>query len=313
MILFLCYLSYMTRLKAPCFSLGAHGSISDAITYVKRARTTVAEQKPRLPYFLTLPSQYQRWLFQDGIYAWYLLSIDDRQTWKFAASRHHMTGFAWFMRYYLTTLPDITAWWKLDEHAGGVAHDSGPNSLHGAVIGAVPEPLAIDGARHFDGNNDRISFGVSDLLRPTTSFTFETFHRPHSFTTANYIASNQAGVASGWACYTVIDTDWCSFVTIGTVPFVLHALNVLILDHIHHICCVYDSDVSFKYIYIDGVLEASEPVTGTPIPATDVFYLGAYRGIASFCHGDLDNAILWNRVLAPAQIINHASRRYPPK
>ena len=156
----------MAKPKSPLLSLGAKGTIGDALTFQKRGRDTIAREKPipKDPY--SLNQAYQRWDYRDYAYLWTLLSSSDKQVYRTKASRYHITGFSQFMRESLKTLTDLEGRWHLDEATGAVAQDSSKNTNHGTIIGASSVDGIIDLARHLDGVNDEINCGNDLSLRP---------------------------------------------------------------------------------------------------------------------------------------------------
>lgn len=197
----------MAKVKNPLLSLGARGKLGD-ITYLRRRHTDIAEKTPVLPYFLTLPAQYQRWLYQDYAYLWRQQDEATRKAYAAGGLRFHLTGFQYWMKYHLTNLPDLAAWWTLDEKSGATAHDRSRNANHGTILGASPTGGLIDGALRFDGLNDLVQIPSSpSLIQGTKSFTI--------------LAFINVDLSQGGAIYNVgLDPLYCfGYNTIGRLTF----------------------------------------------------------------------------------------------
>ncbi len=171
----------MSNLKNPLLSLDARGTLSKALTFTKRRGQNIAEKKPELPFFLTLPVQYQRWLYQDYAYLWTQQSQATKQVYATAGTRFHLTGFQYWMKYQLTNLPDIAGWWKLDANTTPITPDSSKNNLDGTVVGASPVTGLVSGGLYFDGLNDVVTTPPGANMTNFTEITFVMFLKPTPF------------------------------------------------------------------------------------------------------------------------------------
>ncbi|MBA7712379.1 hypothetical protein ES703_121353 [subsurface metagenome] len=149
----------MPKLKNPVLSLGATGTLAESITFTRRRKTNIVEKKPVPTYRRTLPQNYQRWDYEDGIFYWHALTDAQRQEWRSKATRYHMTGFAYFMRWYLLNLPDLLGRWHLDTVSAAQTPDSSKNTNTGTVFGASLTDGYIDHCLSFDGVDDFVKCG----------------------------------------------------------------------------------------------------------------------------------------------------------
>lgn len=175
------YYFTVANIKTPLLSLGAHGSVSDAITFTRRRSQNIVEKKPELPYFLTLPVQYQRWLYEDYAHLWTQQTPATKQVYRSTGIRYHLTGFQYWMKYQLTNLPDILAWWKFDVNRGPTTPDSSRNANTGTIIGASPAIGVIDLCLSFDGVNDVVNVAYHPSINPLSDISIEAFIYPLSW------------------------------------------------------------------------------------------------------------------------------------
>ncbi|GAJ13192.1 unnamed protein product [marine sediment metagenome] len=97
----------MSKLKLPLLSLGASGSISGAITYLKRMSRQIVEKKPELKDAKTEAQLEWRHMFNKVVALWHALSPEEKAEWESAARPRHMTGYAWFLSQALRPNPGI--------------------------------------------------------------------------------------------------------------------------------------------------------------------------------------------------------------
>lgn len=301
----------MAKPKSPLLSLGAEGTIGDALTYQKRGQLTIVRKKPIPGYRRTLPQLYQRWLYEDYAYLWTKQTEATKRQYAADGVRFHLTGFQYWMKYQLTNLPDIAGWWKLDDNTGATTPDSSRNNNTGTIFGAVPATGPINGALDFDGINDYVNCGLSPTLRFTSSFAFMCFVIWHLDVTGTTMISSQVGGASGYFIY-VSGIDNLRWGCYGLTPALGTILANPALDTLYHIGISYDHQNHFIHPYLNGDPLTPVAVTGTPIPSTSTLCLARYGdGPAEFHEGILDNAIIFNRHLDDTEFKRHSERRYP--
>lgn len=301
----------MGILKSPLLSLGARGTIGDALTYQGKGQETIVRDKPIPTYRRTLPQLYQRWLYEDYAYLWRQQSLAIKQEYATAGSRYHLTGFQYWMKYHLTNLPDIAGWWKLDEKAGAIAYDSGRNANHGTIFGATPTTGVIDGAYDFDAINDYINCGNKPSLDCTTAITIEFFftrlmagawsHLVTKGTDESYQVREDATGNLLWG-FLGVDMAWYNVWT--GVPLTNGTL--------FHLVGTFDG-ANVK-AFIDGYQAgASTPCLTTIRPTANPVCI-AWSHLLNPVRkpsGMWDNVIIYNRALDDAEILRHSLRRYP--
>jgi len=324
----------MPNLKSPLLSLGASGTLGQAITFTKRRGQNIAEKKPELPYFLTLPVQYQRWLYQDYSYLWSEQSQATKDIYRSAGVRFHLTAFQYWMKYQLTNLPDIGGMWHLDEKGGAIAHDYSRNENHGTIVGCTPGTGAIDGAQGFDGINNYINCGNHVSLRPPV-ITAETFiitptPLPSGIAgTEKYFLSRydtpagkrvwRLGLSNQHGALDFVDQLVIIFRKAdgSGIAYIGYYATRLLPGTKYHVA--YSFETGTLIFYVNGL-----PVTLTvafgalenSLALSDVNLTVGGRLVGGVISAPLehtqDHLIIWNRVLSPAQILMHADRSWPP-
>jgi hypothetical protein len=301
----------MAKVKTPLLSFDAHGSLGDSLTFRRHAGGTVAEKKPRLPYFLTLPSQYQRWLYQDYVYLWHQQSIATKQFYATTGARHHLTGFQYWMKYHLTNLPDIAGLWYLDEKSGSVAHDASRYLTHGTIVGASPTVGLIAGAYDFTPAS------YIEITCPQLDFTSEDFSlllrfKVDDLTTERQPFGRGKAEVDGW--YIVIQPD-------GSIYFVTNqvAVRQFSISSVGSILVGNWYTVGFSRtgasirIYVNGVdVTHSVGFHIDPLTCARSAKIGIYDNLFSYpFDGKIDHVIVFIRALTAADHLRHSLRRWP--
>lgn len=301
----------MSILKSPFLSLGAKGSIAKAVTVQERQGTTFIRTKPIPAYRYTLLQAYQRWLYEDYAYLWTQQSTATKQEYATTGSRHHLTGFQYWMKYHLTKLPDIAGMWHLDEASGAFAYDSSRNQNHGTIIGASPATGIIDRARLFDGVNDHIDVPNTPSLSTGDELSLETFIKPYDMSA--HLGSNYRTIIhkkSGAHYHLAVKiTGFFEAHIAAVVASYAHAFD----SSWHHFVATAKSN-DFIRLYWDGYFQVAVPLPVVIPSSTDPLYIGN-DPTAGFTarpfDGIIDHVIIRNRVLDPTEILRHSLRRYP--
>lgn len=301
----------MTKLKQPLLSLDARGSLADSISFTKRRGANIAEAKPRPVDRRTLAQMYQRWDYQDYIAWWHTLSAATKQTWQTAASRHHMTGFAYWMKDRLANLPNLVARWRMDEGGGSSVQDSSRNTNNGTAFGALPAAGLIGRSRLFDGLNDYIVVPHHASLNITDKITIHAFVRLTSLTVHRVVIGK---FLNRYVIY---------FPSGGTTPFIIlnlstgqkvRSMGVAIgLNTWAHIGFTYDKDAGPNNLisYVGGDPANSFTETGAILTSGSALVIGASMTTFDSFPGNIDQLCLEDRTLTDADMLRHSLRRYP--
>lgn len=97
----------MTKLKSPLHSLGASGSIANALSFATKLKTKIVRKKPKPTDARSDLQLSWRHMYQKAVALWHALSTAEKQQWESSARRKHMTGFAYFMSQCLRPNPGI--------------------------------------------------------------------------------------------------------------------------------------------------------------------------------------------------------------
>lgn len=159
--------------------MGAKGTVGGALTAQKRGGDTILRSTPVPTDPYSLAQAYQRWIYKDYAYLWTLLLEATKQTYRTRASKYHITGFSLWMREHLRDLPDILAWWRLDDNLGATTIDSSKNENDASIFGASPATGLIDHCLEFDGLNDYLQVSnITNIHIGTGDFTLQFFLCP---------------------------------------------------------------------------------------------------------------------------------------
>jgi hypothetical protein len=198
--------------------------------------------------------------------------------------------------------------WMLDESSGSLAADASGNGGTGTLLnGPLRVPGRLGAALSFDGVDESVSVphaAVLDAYPITVSLWMSTSAGTLSGLVNKYLPSSMSGYqvfTSGgnlcaWyfrdAANHVWDGSGCTLATPGFND-----------GQWHHVAFVVDA--SGGRLFVDGVLRASRPWTGTPGPTTTAqgISLAKYPGTVLPClPGRLDDVRIYNRALGASEV-----------
>lgn len=301
----------MAKTKTPFLSLGAQGSVGGSITAQKRGNAALLRRKPSPTDPYSLPQAYQRWLYQDYAHLWTKQDEATKRQYATAGSRFHRTGFQQWMKVMLTTLPDLIAWWHLDEKAGDSAIDFSRNGNHLDILGPTPAPGLIDGAFSFDGENDYLTSEHTPTLDPyLEDFSILLFLQLNILTTKQWLlhkVSFSRGVLLEYAGDQGTGTFQFYFGDGVTTAGGYYTLPMTTAWHL----VAFTVEKSAKTIraYIDTqppLVDVYAPDVGSVFAAVPAYIGGSY-----WVDGRLDNYIYYRRLLSDFEVARWAARRYP--
>lgn len=113
----------MPKLKRPLLSLQATGNLGRDLVYTGKSKASRVRQAS-VPFDPeTAPQNQQRQAFRDCITLWHALSTAEQRSWQSKASRHHLTGYQFFMKACLLIPPAPPPVEERFEHYdAGVSH-----------------------------------------------------------------------------------------------------------------------------------------------------------------------------------------------
>ncbi|GAH62609.1 unnamed protein product, partial [marine sediment metagenome] len=245
------------------------------ITSQKRQDRTLLRKKPVPAYRYTLLQAYQRWLYQDYAYLWTQQTSATQRTYHSLGGRHHMTGFAYWMKIMLKTMPDRLGWWTLDATAGAIAHDRTPNLNHGTIVGATQEDGLIDGGLGFDGINNVVNIPGSASLYVETPITIEALAKPDNITSWGTIIGKRTGGISNFYFRFQFAEIQFHFANAGWNIWRTNTAPISALTWLH--CVVTYDGIIDPIIYIDAVPRGAAWAGGARrplLPDLNPAYLG---------------------------------------
>jgi len=202
--------------------------------------------------------------------------------------------------------PDLVAHWKLDDGSGTIAVDSSGNGNDGTFVGE-PQWVAgkLGGALDFDGNSEYVDCGNDEIFGITDAFSLTIWinWRTPTVTWQTVIAKgdNTWRIARGGDTQTMDfgfddgTRGWAAARTASDCP----------LNEWHHVAATIDKIEGAK-IYLDGVLEGTNPDTGgissggTNYP---VLIGENAQATGRYWVGLIDDVRVYKRVLAESEIL----------
>lgn len=301
----------MAKGKNPLLSFGARGSLGDAVSFTRKRGQNIVEKKPIPAYRQTLPQLYQRWDYQDYAALWHTLTATQKRAWASLGSRHHMTGFAYYMGDRLTNLPDLVGRWHLDYQGGVVTPDSSKNNNPGTIVGALPGAGAIEGGLLFDGVDDYVKILHAPVLTSLTAISIECFfYLTGGFGTARALVVKTDGTWAGTDYTLYLYTNNGLYLDTGGHDFVGPSTAITTLYKLYHVIATYDRSTELGVIYIQGELDVTKS-SARDFKVTDHdLYIGRAATILSF-KGLEDEVRIYNRALLASEAKRHSERRYP--
>jgi YVTN family beta-propeller protein len=181
--------------------------------------------------------------------------------------------------------------------------NDGPAPMDFSIgIGSVPGGAALD----FDGIDDQLNMGNSDALMLTdTDFTIEVWISTTQTSESTVVHKHSSGWWNGYfvmVSYPPCGTNkTCFYTAEGLTP---HAASTTDVNdgQWHHIAAVYHVSGT-KHLFVDGVLEDTEPAPVHITPNTEPFRVGCgdTLGLRHF-QGLIEEVRVWNVARSEAEI-----------
>jgi len=301
----------MAKSKTALLSLGSQGSIGGSVTTQKLRQQTMIRSKPFPKQPDTLAQIYQRWLYQDYIAWWHTLTAAQQRQWHSNASRHYMTGFAYWMSRRLKLLPDIAAWWKLDEKSGIIAHDSSKYATHGTIFGATPTTGLIDGAYYFT-LDDFIEATTPQLNFTSGDFSLITWIKLDVLNPFQVIFARGLNFNDGYELQILANGRIYIRTNQAATRQITQSSLGDIVPGIAYTIGFSRKGASIR-LYKDGLdVTALPDVHLDPLTCNRTVKIGIYDDkVSAPFPGIIDNVIMFSRELSPTDHMRWAQRRYP--
>jgi methionine-rich copper-binding protein CopC len=164
----------------------------------------------------------------------------------------------------------------------------------------------VGGAYDFDGTNDHISLNIPAQTYPSGSLE------------AWFNAENWAGCPGGRCMIVMLGGGgyaYLGILTSGKLEFlaggtdILAADQVFNLDEWYHVVGTYDKVSQTQSMYINGVLEKTEPLVNTDfLVSNGTVTIGTANGLDQYFNGLIDEVKIYNRALTPEQIAKNYAK-----
>ena len=210
---------------------------------------------------------------------------------------------------------NVVAQWQFDEGSGTTALDSAGTNDGTLMNGPVWTTGAIDGALSFDGIDDYVAVPDSPSLDLTTAMTMETWVRfdsvddryetivtkvgageiptDISYALRRYRTGNLSESWMGKLASDIYTTSGRSEVYGTTVP---------VAGQWYHLVSTYDGTT--HSVYVNGVLESTQPHSGDIITSNDPLWIGklGQPQLPSPLNGTVDDVAIYSRALTAGEI-----------
>jgi len=206
-------------------------------------------------------------------------------------------------------LAGLVGWWKLDETSGRDVADSSGNGNNGKILSGEPRWQTsggkIKGALLLDGKGDYVHLGNESNFDFTGEVTVAAWIKVNRFD-----REWQAIVTKGdsaWRLQRHQDTAAIEFACTGlqipsSSPYGGLYGNKAVNDgKWHHVAGIYDGEK--MYIYIDGVVDVSQPASGAIATNDHPVFIGENVEIPErFWNGLIDDVRVYNYALSEGQV-----------
>ena len=206
-------------------------------------------------------------------------------------------------------LAGLIGWWKLDETGGRDVADASGNANIGKVLNGQPrwQPSGgkIGGALRFGGNGDWVHVANESKFDCVAEVTVAAWIKVNRFD-KEYQAIVTKG-DSAWRIQRNQNTDTLEFACSGlAIPGGdqwggLYGNSNVNDGKWHHVAGVYDGQR--MYLYVDGVVDSSQPASGPIGTNNQPVYIGENAEMnGRFWNGLIDDVRVYNAALSRAEI-----------
>ncbi len=208
------------------------------------------------------------------------------------------------------TLDDgLIAHWTFDEGSGDVAVDHSGNKHDGQISGGTWLTSGrFGGALHLD---EGAFVSVDSFPDATQSWSVSAWVRLTDATATTEVLktviSTEKEISGGWEMN--IDRSMAqpgAHFGYWEGPVVADYYRItcfcMSFEEWTHIVATVDAGAGILSLYVGGVLVDSMPITHTILPGSSTLYMGKWTGTGRLLIGDLDDILIYRRVLFPAEI-----------
>ena len=292
-------------------SLAAQGTLASKLTYTKHPGFHRAGVIPTHVDAKSLPQLYHRWRYSDGIQYWNSLTPVQKAAYHTQAVRKGIPDMAYFLSIYLKEPLDLKFYATLDTWHAITIPDDSPWGNDGTNFGSIRTIGRIDGARYFDGIDDRISFGDKAPFKDITDYlTFGCFIYPDGHQNAS---ASPFGKYLQWLFRWTADDQAYFVIWLTDSDYVTSPIPVSV-NAPHLIAATYNLVTKQIIFYCDDQASAPVVTSGNPIKTDggNPLLIGSYNLEAlRFFKGYIDDNFVFNRDFIPQQVLSRSLRQYP--
>jgi hypothetical protein len=210
----------------------------------------------------------------------------------------------------------IVALWPLDDGAGTMAADRSINARNGTLTGGTWISGRFGGALHFEAGNEIM---VPSFPQATPDWSVALWVRPPAgdfggaFVT---LISTENVFIGGWEMNAMLmPTDpryqFGYYLGPGESDYLSFDCRCVIPQQWTHIAGVVDGAARTLSFYRDGVLQGVVPVAQPIKPGNTTLYMGRWQMPGRLFTGDLDDVVIYSRVLAAPEVLALARAAAP--
>ena len=302
----------MAKTKTPFLSLGAHGSVGESITAQKRHNFSLVRAKP----FPTDPQSSaqlaQRARYLAVIQFWNGLSAAQKQAWLTAARPYRMPGMSLFIRRYMPLTLGLQLYYSFNDRPSVTVIDRSGQKNNGTIFGATPIDGYFNYAMLFDGLNDWIDSGTTLISTLHASFSLAAWTKRAALNVWDVIFSQGDGVAATHSQLLFRYNTNNAFKFSFKGDDLDTAIAYGDLDTWVRWLGTYDHTTNDRRLYRNGILDVNDVAAQDYQGVVKNFILGRKALPAGQNYGGIiDEPMVWNRVLSPAEVTLDYERGTP--
>ncbi len=243
--------------------------------------------------------------------------IEEIRIWNITRSQSEIKA-TMFNKNLANNTAGMVAYYRMNEGSGTATVNSCTNSagIDGTLINApawVASPVQYgDNAISFDGSNDMVNIPDDNSLDITSAITLEAWCYAIKNTGIQNVISKSSNTQNNGYIFPRTDNGWNSVVLYFHIAGGWRTLSAPYpsLNTWHHLAATYDGAII--RLYINGVLAASLPQTGTITTNSNVLGLGNQSGYAEYFGGYADEIRIWNIARTQTEIQSNMNKELDP-
>ncbi|MBP2331193.1 glucose/arabinose dehydrogenase [Kibdelosporangium banguiense] len=201
--------------------------------------------------------------------------------------------------------------YNFNEGSGAVLNDRSGRGHNGAVSGAAWGTGNTGGGLTFDGVDDVVTVGDSNLLDLTNAMTLEAWVRPSAGGTAwRTVMMKERADGLSYSLYSdnaaSRPTSW---IRVGSTDRSVNGTSAVPANTWTHLAVTYDA-TTIRF-YVNGTQVATAPSSGALLTSDNPLRIGGNLIWGEYFSGSLDDVRVYNRVLTAAEITTDRNTPVP--